>query len=64
MGPEACAIFGGTSLGKRIQNCEYRIKCESEYLFGMRKEIATNYRVDKADKYHEHHKIHKNNIII
>ena len=55
--------FWGTSLRKRIQNYEYKIKYESEYLFGMRKEITTNFRVDKADKYHINHKIQKNNII-
>ena len=48
---------------KRIQNYEYIIKYESVYLFGMRNEITTNYKVGKADKYHKHHKIHKNKII-
>jgi len=36
--------FLGPSLRKRIgiQNYEYKIRCESEYLFRMRKEITTN----------------------
>jgi hypothetical protein len=29
----------------------------------MRQEITTYYRVGKADKYHKHHKIQKDNII-
>ena len=33
----------GTSLRKIIQHYEYKIKYESEYLFRVRKEIATNY---------------------
>jgi hypothetical protein len=36
----------------------------SEYLFSMRKEITTNYKIKKkADKYDKHHKIRKNNIM-
>jgi tRNA splicing ligase len=55
--------FWGTALRKKVENFEYKIKYESEYLCGMRKEITTNYRVDKADKYHKHHKIQRNNMI-
>jgi hypothetical protein len=50
MGPESYTIFGAF-FKKRIgvQNYEYKIRYESEYLFGMRKEITTNYKFKKAD---------------
>jgi hypothetical protein len=56
--------FGGpTSRGKkeRKKNYEYKIRYKGEYLFRMRKEITTNYKFKKADKYHKHHKIQKHN---
>jgi hypothetical protein len=41
----------GPSLRKRIQNYENEIKYDSEYLFRKRKEITTNYKFKKADRY-------------
>jgi len=37
VGPEACTIFGALFKKKRIQNYEYKTRCESEYLLRMRK---------------------------
>jgi hypothetical protein len=37
----------GPSLRKRIQDYEYKISYESEHLFRMRKEIATNNKFKK-----------------
>jgi tRNA splicing ligase len=53
----------GAPLRKRIQNYEHKIRYESEYLFRMRKEVTTNYKFEKADKYHKGHKIQKNYVI-
>jgi hypothetical protein len=52
VGPEA---FLGTSLRKRIQNCEYKIRYEIEYLFRTRKQITTNLKFKKVVKCHKHH---------
>jgi hypothetical protein len=41
VGPEA---FLGPSLRKRIQNFEYKIGYEIEYLFRIRNEMTTNYK--------------------
>jgi len=40
---------------------EYKSRYESEYLFRKRKK-SQKYKFKKADKYHKHHKIQKNNI--
>jgi hypothetical protein len=58
MGHEAYTVFGA-HFKKRKQNYEYKIRYEGEYLFRMRKEITTNFKFIKADKYHKHHKIKK-----
>ena len=42
-------IFG-PSIRKRTKNYEQIIKCESEYLLRMKKEIITNYTIKKGDK--------------
>jgi len=42
VGPEVYTTDGAL-FKKIIQNYEYEIKYESEYLFRMRKEITTNY---------------------
>jgi len=55
--------FLGPSLSERIQNYEYRIRYKGEYLFTVREETTTNYKFKKADNYHKHHRIYKNNII-
>jgi hypothetical protein len=39
--------FLGPTLRKRIRSYEYKIRYESEYLFRMRKEITTNYKLKK-----------------
>jgi hypothetical protein len=39
--------FFGPSLQKGIRNYEYKFKCESKYLFIVRKEITTNYKLKK-----------------
>ena len=51
MGSESCTILG-VFFFKRIglQNYEYKIRHESEYLFGMRKEVTTDYKFKKADQ--------------
>jgi len=41
VGPEACTMFG-PSFRKRIQNYEYKTRCEIEYLLRMRKEITAS----------------------
>jgi len=51
--------FLGPSLRKRIQNYEYKSRHAREYLFRIRKEMATKRTFKKADKYHRHHKIQK-----
>jgi hypothetical protein len=53
----------GPSLRKRIQNYAYTTRYRSEYLFWMRKEIATNYQFKKADKHYGYHNIQKYNLI-
>ena len=55
--------FFGPSLQKGIRNYEYKFKCESKYLFIVRKEITTNYKLKKTDRYYKHHKIQKNGIM-
>jgi len=52
--------FWGPTSRKKIQNFEYKIRYKEEYLFRMRKEVTTNYKFKKVDKYHKHHKIQKN----
>jgi len=41
VGPIAYKIFGA-HIRKRMQDYKYKISYKSEYLFRMRKEIATN----------------------
>ena len=43
----------GPSIRKMMKNYEYVIKCESEYLLQMKKEIITNYTIKKGDKNHK-----------
>jgi hypothetical protein len=43
MGPDSYTIFGAFFLRIGLQNNEYKIGYESEYLFGVRKETTTNY---------------------
>jgi len=62
MGPKAYTIFG-PSLRKRIQNYTFKSRYKSEYLFRRKKEITRNNKFKKADNYHKHHKIQKNNIV-
>jgi len=52
--------FLGPSLRKRIQNYEYEITYESEYLFRMRNHNKLH-TLNKRH-YHIHHKIQNNNI--
>ena len=60
VGPEAYTIFWALFKKK-----EYKIRYECEYLFRMRKEITTNYKLKKPDKCHKHHKLRKQrNILI
>jgi hypothetical protein len=59
VGHEAYKILGPTSRKKK-----YKIRYKGKYLFRMRKEITTNYKFKKADKYHKHHKIQKNNTLV
>jgi hypothetical protein len=63
MGHEAYTSFG-THFKKIKQNYEYKIRYESEYLFRMRKEITINFKFKKADQYHKHNKIQKNNVLV
>lgn len=42
-GPEAYSDFWGSS-SKRIQNCKWKVRYESEYLFRMRKEFTKKYK--------------------
>ena len=63
VGPKAFTGFG-TLFNKSIQNYEYKLKYEIEYLFRIKiKEITTNYKFKKADKYRRHHKILKSSNI-
>jgi hypothetical protein len=62
VGPEANIILG-SSLRRRIQNYEHKIRYESEYLFRMRKEVTTNYKYEEADKYHKGNNAQKNYVI-
>ena len=58
MGPVSHKIWGGgPSLRKRMQNYDYKIRYETEYLFQIRKDTTTNYKSEKAEEYHKHHKI-------
>jgi hypothetical protein len=41
--------FLGSSARKRMQNYECRIKCETDSLLRMRKEITTSYKFKDAD---------------
>jgi hypothetical protein len=59
VGPQVTEILG-PYLRKRLQNYEYKIVYESEYLFEMNTEITTNYKFKKAHKYHRRHKIRIN----
>jgi hypothetical protein len=54
VGPVSHKIWGGglPSLRKRMQNYEYKIRYETEYLFRMRKEFITNYKFRKLKKNH------------
>jgi hypothetical protein len=62
-GPKLLQVLG-LFLIKRIQNYEYKLKYEIEYLFRMKiKVITTNYKFKKADKYRRHHKILKSSNI-
>lgn len=49
---------------RRKNTKRYNIKYKREYFFGMRKEITNMYTFLKADKYHKHHWIQKNNIFL
>jgi len=51
--------FWRLSLRQSTQIYEYKIKYKSEYLFRMRKEVTTNYKLKKADTYHRRYKIQK-----
>jgi len=51
VGPVSHKIWGGgPSLRKRMQNYDYKIRYETEYLFIMRKEFITNYKFRKLKK--------------
>jgi hypothetical protein len=49
MGPEPYKIFGAHFKIKNT-NYEYKIMYEREYLFRMRKEITTNYKIIKKNR--------------
>jgi hypothetical protein len=62
VGPEANKILGAP-LRKIIQNYKHKIRYESEYLFRMMKVVTTNYKFEKADKYHKGQKVQKKYVI-
>ena len=63
VGSEANKILGAP-LRKRIQNYKHKIRYEREYLFRMKKEVTTNYKFEKADKYHTVQKVQKIYVIV
>jgi len=48
VGPEGYKTWGEGLFKKKNINHEYRISYEREYLFRMRKEVATNCKIIKS----------------